>query len=157
MANKLTLDELHEILTASVEDKAARQKILLEAKMFLEANEEEKPPKKPKIKTKDVTILFGEPADLALIDTDRISAFTVQIAEEADHSTLLGHLEKAAKEYNLNATKKKNKIQKLGEVFDTLKPTKHLNKFPTKIYTRVSALIIKTTNKEITPIIESRD
>lgn len=144
---KITISALEEILAQRVErrevDRNTAVSILEDAKQRA-ASAGYTP--QVREETRDITLLIAEQEVLDRIDTERLSAFTVQIESGADHNTLVQHLVSSARNFNAEAKRASSKIWRLGEVFDTLKPKKHLDGFPKRIYTKESALVIKTTN-----------
>jgi hypothetical protein len=144
--DKINLDELAHILDQQT-DQVLKERILAEVRNYLAEQETEpEEPQAEKPPTRDITILFGSQEAIDAIDPNTLTAFTVQVEEGSDHNNLIPHLIQKAQAFNAEAKTARSKIRRLGEVFDTLKPKKHLEQFPKRIYTKESALILKTTN-----------
>lgn len=150
--NKINLEDLEQILVQQLEDAHTRSRIIQTVRDFLSEQETEPVEQEPKPETRNITILMGNEEALRNINVDELSAFTVQVADDADHNALVPHLIQKARDYNQQAKRRTSHIRRLGEVFDTLKPKKHCDMFPRKIYTKESSLILKTPNLPITPV-----
>lgn len=148
--NKIKLEDLEQILTQQLNDEEARRRIIDTVREFLTDTDESEPEPNVRPETRNITILMGSEEALSNVNTDELSAFTVQVDVEADHNSLIPHLIQKARDYNHQAKRRSSHIRRLGETFDTLKPKKHCDMFPRKIYTKESALILKTTNLPIT-------
>lgn len=149
--NKINIEDLEQILVQQVEDAHTRSRIIQTVRDFLSDQDAETTEQEPKPETRNITILMGNEEVLGNINVDELSAFTVQVDAEADHNGLISHLVQKARDYNQQAKRRSSHIRRLGEVFDTLKPKKHCDMFPRRIYTKESSLILKTTNLPITP------
>jgi predicted secreted protein len=149
--NKINIEDLEQILVQQVDDAHTRSRIIQTVRDFLSEQDTEPTEQEPKPETRNLTILMGSEEALRNINVDELSAFTVQIADDSDHNTLIAHLVQKARDYNQQAKRRSSHIRRLGEVFDTLKPKKHCDMFPRKIYTKESSLILKTPNLPITP------
>jgi hypothetical protein len=147
---KLSVQEIESIIRSTALTPADQEDILTQIRSHAATQEEDlEGVTTPTSPTRTVTILMGAQEALNAVDTDQLTAFTVQIEAEADHNTLVGHFVQKAREYNANTKRRSSKVYRLGEVFDTLKPKKHLDSFPKKIMTKEASLIIKTTNLNI--------
>jgi hypothetical protein len=153
--NKIKLEDLEQILAQQLNDEEARRRIIETIREFLTDTDQQETEPVVRPETRDVTILMGSEETLANINTDELSAFTVQIDAEADHNTLIPHLVQKAREFNEQTKRRSSHVRRLGEVFDTLKPKKHCDMFPRKIYTKESALLLKTVNLPIASISEN--
>lgn len=147
--NKIKVEDLEQILTQQLNDEETRRRIIETVKEFLTDTEaqDEEPITRPE--TRNITILMGTEESLANINTNELSAFTVQVDAEADHNNLIPHLIQKSRDFNNQAKRRSSHVRRLGEAFDTLKPKKHCDMFPRKIYTKESALILKSTNLPI--------
>jgi len=146
---KLSVQEIENIIRATGLTPADQEDILTQIRSHATETDETEAVPAEASPTRSVTILMGTEEVLATVDTDQLTAFTVQIDAEANHNALVDHFVQKAREHNANTKKRSSKIYRLGEVFDTLKPKKHLDNFPKKIYTKEASLIIKTTNLNI--------
>lgn len=148
--NKIKLEDLEQILTQQLNDEATRRRIIETVREFLTDTDEQEVEPEVRPETRNVTILMGSEETLSSINTDELSAFTVQIDTETDHNTLIPHLIQKARDFNNQSKRRSSHIRRLGETFDTLKPKKHCDMFPRKIYTKESALVLKSLNLPIT-------
>ena len=144
--DKITVEELGEILAQQLEDQQVADRILAEVRNRIQeqAGQEEAAPPRPE--TRNITFLVGGREAVQMVNVDELSAFTVQVDSGADHNALLPHMIAAARTYNDGLTRRGVRIRRFGDIFDTLKPKKHLDQFPKRIYTKESALIIATEN-----------
>lgn len=148
--NKIKLEDLEQILTQQLNDEETRRRIIDTVRDFLTDTDEQEAEPNVRPETRNVTILMGSEEALSNVNTDELSAFTVQMDAEADHNSLIPHLIQKARDFNHQAKRRSSHIRRLGETFDTLKPKKHCDMFPRRIYTKESALILKSTNLPIT-------
>ena len=145
---KLTVQEIESIV-ARVVDPQARQAIMSEVISY--AGTEEEPDDQPTdpMQYRPVTILVGAPEIIEPINTDQLYAYTVSCEVQRDHNGLINHLINKAAEYNTKKKRKRSKIYRFSDVFDSLKPKSDLDMYPKRIYTKESALILKTSNFSI--------
>jgi len=146
---KLSVQEIENIIRATGLTPADQEDILTQIRSHATAETEDIERAIEASPTRTVTVLMGTQEALATVDTEQLTAFTVQIEAEANHNALIEHFVLKAREHNANTKKRSSKIYRLGEVFDTLKPKKHLDNFPKKIFTKEASLIVKTTNLNI--------
>lgn len=146
---KLSVQEIENIIRSTALNPADQEDILNQIRSHATTETDETETVPEAAPTRSVTILMGAQEALDAVDADQITAFTVQIDSEANHNALVDHFVQKAREHNANTKKRSSKIYRLGEVFDTLKPKKHLDSFPKKIFTKEASLIIKTTNLNI--------
>lgn len=135
--SKISLDEVEAALLRQKIEPAKVSSIVKELQQVIEENQGEKPPKE---KWEYVVVL----KDAGNIDLDRVSAWVIQQKEGQDANTILSRLQDAAKDQNEAATKKKNMLSTIGDIFQGLK-TKFLTSRGIRIKTKevVRVLITK--------------
>lgn len=160
MSEKINISDLEQILAQRVEqrqvDREAAIRILEDARQLVRqgggATERQERPE-----TRDVTILVTDQETVQLLDTDRLSAFTVQIESGEDHNAIIGRMVEKSRVFNANVKRASSRIRTLGEAFGSLKPKKDLEGFPKKIYTKEAALVLATPNLVVPGNAEASD
>ena len=143
---KITVEELSEVLAQQLDGQdETRERILDGVRRYLRAADQDREERPERPPTRDVTIIVGSEEALGGIDPGQIYAYTVQMEDGEDHNRLVQHLLAKAAEYN-SGCKRRARVRRLGGVFDTLKPKKHLGGFPKRIYTKEPALVVLTQN-----------
>lgn len=159
MSEKINISDLEQILAQRVEqrqvDREAAIRILEDARRLVRQSGATERQERPE--TRDVTILVTDQETVQLLDTDRLSAFTVQIESGEDHNAIIGRMVEKSRVFNANVKRASSRIRTLGEAFGSLKPKKDLEGFPKKIYTKEAALVLATPNLVVPGNAEASD
>ena len=146
---KLTLQEIHRIIETSQVDDNTKNSIIQNINQYVREHQnqgvDEAPPKPEKY---PVTILVGAQEALDAVNSEQLFAYTVMVAETANHNETINELTKTAVSYNAEKKRKKSKIHRFTDCFERLK-TSNLDDNPLKILTKEPGIIIKTINFNI--------
>lgn len=147
---KLSIEEIEQVISRAV-DNDTKTLIMSEIVSFVETQDEgeDDPTTLPTPETRSITILVGASDVIEPINTDQLYAYTVSCEIERDHNDLIRHLVQKATEFNSKKKKRSSKVYSLSEVFESLKPKKDLDLYPKKIFTKESAMVLKTVNLQI--------
>jgi hypothetical protein len=146
---KLSLQQIHRIIETSEIDDNTKNSIIQNINQYVRENQNQgvdealpKPEKYP------VTILVGAQEVLDAVNSDQLYAYTVMVAETANHNETINELTKTSVSYNTEKKRKKSKIHRFTDCFEKLKSS-NLEDNPLKILTKEPAIIIKTANFSI--------